>query len=64
VNGWQTGGINIDTGAIQEFSFELAGVFAERTTGGPRASDQNLAALRAAPVSSRMCMPVFARSTM
>ncbi len=34
VNGWQTGGINMDTGAIQEFSFELAGVSAERTTGG------------------------------
>jgi hypothetical protein len=34
VNGWQTGGINMDTGAIQEFSYELAGVSAERTTGG------------------------------
>jgi hypothetical protein len=34
VNGWQTGGINMDTGAIQEFGYEFAGVSAERTTGG------------------------------
>ena len=39
------------------------GLFSE-PPGRPAAPDQNLAMLRAAPVNSRMCMPVLARSMM
>jgi hypothetical protein len=34
MTGLRTGGINMDTGAVQEFSYELASKSAERTTGG------------------------------
>ena len=32
--GVSAGGINLDVGAVQEFSYELAATSAERTTGG------------------------------
>ena len=34
MTGLRTGGINIDTGAVQEFSYELGSKSAERATGG------------------------------